>query len=142
MKTTSHLRIFVVVVTMTAFACTEPDVVPTQTQKTTTGNNNYVPPSEYHSTVTTWQKVQEGYYNGIITQTPVTDLSKATLYWVRNGERVLIDTDQDVSKLEMYQASFDGYMWASVRGNILLINFVAKTPNSRPPFPLDVIIVY
>ena len=127
MKTTSHLRIFVVVATITAIACTEPDVF---TKQPPTGTN-YVPLKEFHTSVTTWQKGENGNYNGIISQTPVTDLTKVQLFWLRNGQRLEINGYHD-----------DVYISATVRQNIFLVNYIAKTPNSAPPFPFEVIIVY
>jgi hypothetical protein len=141
MKTASHLRMIVVVATMTAIACTEPDIFNPQPPPPSKGNT-HIATQEFHTSVTTWQKGESGLFNGIISQTPVTDLSKARLYWINNGQRVAIETYLDVSKTQPYQQMTDGFIWASVRNNIFIVNYVSKAPNSTPPFPFDVIIVY
>lgn len=134
---------FVVVATMTALACTEPDVF-TQPPPPP-GGNHQSSTQEFHSSVTTWQRTQNGsltFFDGIISQTPVTDLTKAQLFWIRNGQRIAIETLMDVAPSQMYQQMYDGFIWASVRNNIFTVNYIAKTPNSTPPFPFEVIIVY
>ena len=141
MKTTSHLCMFIVVSMMTAAACTEPEIVPTTKGPGTPSHQSST--TEYHTTVTTWSKADVGStFVGLISEVPNVDLSKATISIVGNGKTTRIDTYLDVTRLQMAHSAQESYMWATIKNNILLLNYVGQTPASLPPFPLDVIIVY
>jgi hypothetical protein len=141
MKTTSHLRMFIVVTMMTAAACTEQEIVPTTKGPGTPSNQSST--HEYHTAVTTWSKADVGSnFVGLVSAVPNIDLSKATISVVGNGKTRRVDTYLDVTRLTIAHAANEGYMWASTQNNILLLNFVGQTPASLPPFPLEVIIVY
>ena len=55
-----------------------------------------------------------------------------------------VDNFFDVTKLtyNKYYGMKEAYFWASIENDILLLHFVGPTPDSTPPFSLDVKIVY
>ena len=138
MKTTSHIRMFIVATMMTAAACSDPEIAPATGPHTPPGN---ISNREFHTTVTTWSQPGGGNSVGLVQAVPQIDLSKARITAVGNGKTIKVDTFLDVTKLSNTGSNAD-YFWASVQNNILLLNFVGQTPTSLPPFPLDVIIVY
>jgi len=139
MKTTSHLRMFIVVTIMTAAACSEQEIVPKTKVPVTSGNQSS--DREYHTSVTTWNG-EGGSFVGLVSQVPNLDLTKVGITVVGNGITTGIDPYFDASRLTWAQAANEGYICASTRNNILLLNYIGATPASLPPFPLDVIIVY
>ena len=140
MKTTSHLHMYIIAALMTASACSEPEVVPTN--KTNGGtSSSQISNREFRTTVTTWSQPGGGNYVGLVQAVPQFDLSKARITAIGNGKTIKVDTFLDVTKLSNTGSNAD-YFWASVQNNILLLNYVGATPASLPPFPLDVIIVY
>jgi len=140
MKTPSHFRMFIVVATMTATACSDPEIVPGPTTHATSGNN--ISNREFRTTVTTWSRPDGSNYVGLVSSIPEFDLSKATITVVGNGKTIRVDTFLDVSRLTMVHGFNENYFWATTQNNIMILNFVGQTPTSLPPFPLDVIIVY
>jgi ABC-type glycerol-3-phosphate transport system substrate-binding protein len=136
MKTTSHIRMFIVIAMMTASACSEPEIVPSTGTQGTTGN---ISNRQYHTTVTTWTRPDGHNYVGLVQAVPQFDITKAQITAVANGKTIKVDTYVNMTKLS---GSNEDYYWASVQNNILLLNYVGATPTSLPPFPLDVIIVY
>lgn len=139
MKTTSHFRIIIVMVTMIAVACSEPEVVPNVTPKPVgTPVVQYVAPIEYKTSVTTWTTGQNEFV-GIVTQTPATDLANVDVYVVKGGQRIAIDRQKDPTNVNTYTATYGEYFWASYKNNVLLLHYIGA---SAPPFPLEVIIVY
>jgi hypothetical protein len=138
MKTTSHIRMFIVVTMMTAAACSDPEIVPGTGPHTLLGNNSN---REFHTTVTTWSRPDGSNYVGLVQSVPAFDLSKARITALGNGKTIKVDTILDETKLTNTGSNED-YFWASVQNNILLLHYVGATPTSLPPFPLDVIIVY
>jgi hypothetical protein len=142
MKTTLYLRIFVVIVTMTAIACSETEVTPTP-GRPTGGNPIQSSHFEYHTSVTTWAQGDDGKYIGLVTQTPVnTDLSKVNVFVVKDGKRISIDRELDATSVITSHNLYGEYYWASYQNNVLLLNYIGMTAASTPPFPLEVIIVY
>lgn len=140
MKTTSHMRMFVVVAMMTAIACSEPEVVPTT--KTGGSTHSQSQTTEFRTSVTTWTKSGGNTYVGLVSQIPKADYTEMTISVVANGKGIRVDTFLDVTRLEQFKNSNDGYYWATVQNNVLLLNYVGQSPTSLPPFPLDVIIVF
>ena len=140
MKTTSQLRMYIVAAMMTAAACSEPEVLPITKPPVTPGNQSST--SEFHTSVTTWSKGYTGTFVGLVSAVPNLDLLKATISVVGNGKKTRIDPFFDSSKMTLALDANEGYIWASVQNNILLMNYVGPTTTSVPPFPLDVIIVY
>ena len=133
MKTASYLRIFIATATMTAFACSDP-MEPIIGQIPTHG--------EYHTGVSTWVRNDDGKFMGLVTQTPDTDLSTVAVLVVKDGKRISIHQQYDeYSKLSAL-ATHGEYFWASYRNSVLLLNYIGKTAESEPPYPLDVIIKY
>src|SRR5688572_13244622 len=98
MKTTSHLRMFIVVATMTATACSDPEIVPGPITHGTFVNN--ISNREFRTTVTTWSR-PDGSYIGLVSSIPEFDLSKSTITVVGNGKTIRVDTFLDVSRLKM-----------------------------------------
>jgi hypothetical protein len=141
MKTTSRFRMYIVAALMTASACSEQEVVPTNKTKTGGTSSSQISNREFHTTVTTWSRPDGSNYVGLVQVVPEFDLSKSRITAVANGKTIKVDTFLDVTKLSNTGSSGD-YFWASVQNNILLLNYVGATPASLPPFPLDVIIVY
>jgi hypothetical protein len=140
MKTTSHLRMFIVVAMITTTACSDPEIVPTSKPP---GSGNQISTSEYRATVTTWGREDVGSnYVGLVSSVPNFDLPKATISVVENGKTTMVDPYLNVSRLSRAHRADEAYFWASRENNILLLHFVGQTPSSLPPFPLDVIIVY
>ena len=139
MKTTSHLRMFIVAATMIAVACSDPEIVPTTKGPVSSSNQNSN--REFHTTVTTWSRPDGRNFVGLVSAVPEFDLTKSRITAVGNGKTIRVDTFLDVTKLAN-TGSTEGYFWASTMNNILLVNYVGPTPSSLPPFPLDVIIVY
>jgi hypothetical protein len=139
MKTTSHLRMFIVVAMMTASACSEPEVLPIIKAPAIPGNQSST--SEIHTSVTTWSRGYSGSFVGLVSAVSNLDLSRATISVVGNGKKTRIDPYFDSSKMTLALDANEGYIWASVQDNILLLNYVGPTSTSLPPFPLDVIIV-
>jgi hypothetical protein len=140
MKTTSHIRMFIVAAMMTASACAETEVLPITKPPVTSGNQSST--SEIHTSVTTWSRGYSGSFVGIVYAASNLDLSKATISVDGNGKRTRIDPYFDSSKMTLALDANEGYIWASVQNNTLLLNYVGPTSTSLPPFPLDVIIVY
>ena len=140
MKTTSHLRMFIVITMMTASACSDPEVLPTTKRPGPPGNQNTT--SEYHTTVTAWSRISGSSFVGLVSEIPTLNLSKAAITVVGNGKMTGVDPYFDASRLTLAHAANEGYIWASTQNNILLLNFVGNTPTSLPPFSLEVIIVY
>jgi hypothetical protein len=138
MKTTSHLRMFIIVTMMTAAACSEQEIVPTTKGSVTSSNQSST--HEYHTSLTTWSRADVGStFVGLVSSVPDFDLSKATIFVVGNGKTNTIDTFLDVTRLQMAHSAQESYMWATTKNNILLLNYVGA---SLPPFPLEVVIVY
>ena len=125
MKTTSHIRMFIVVAMMTAAACSEPEVLPIT--KAPVGPGNQSPNNEFHTSVTTWNRGYSGSFVGIVSAVPNLDLSKATISVVGNGKKTRIDPYFDSSKFTLAIDSNEGYIWASFQNNILLLNYVGPT---------------
>jgi len=130
----------IVATTITAVACTDPEIVPT-TKKAST-SPTLASNREFHTAVTTWSRAEGSNFVGLVSTTPQADLSKAKISVFGNGKGTTVDNYLDVTRLTMYHNRNEGYYWASIQNNILLLNFVGQTPTSLPPFPLDVIIVY
>jgi ABC-type glycerol-3-phosphate transport system substrate-binding protein len=139
MKTTPHLRMYIIAALMTASACSEPEVVPTN--KTGGTSSSQISNREFHTTVTTWSRPDGSNYVGLVQSVPAFDLSKSRITAVGNGKNIKVDTFLDETKLTNTGSNED-YFWASVQNNILLLHYVGATPTSLPPFPLDVTIVY
>jgi hypothetical protein len=134
MKTTSYIRIFIVIVTMSVIACSEPEIAPSVTKKP-----QPLPANEYYTSVTTWTPAGDGSFIGLVSTMRPFDLSKAAVFVVAQGQRISMNGQSKASNLPDL---IDGYMSASVQNNVLLLNFVGRTEASRPPFPLEVIFVY
>jgi len=129
---------FIVIAMMTATACSEQEIVPgtgTPGPPPTTSNR------EFHTSVTTWSRPDGSNYVGLVQAIPEFDLSKARITGFANGKTIKVDTFLDATKLTNTGSNQD-YIWASVKNNILLLNYIGATPTSLPPFPLDVMIVY
>jgi hypothetical protein len=137
MKTTLYLRIFIVLVTMTAIACSESDIAPTNK-----GGSTQFQPSEFYTNVATWTPIGGGTFIGLVSTQPYIDLSTVAVFVVSRGERIPIDRQPDASKMLEDQAMFDGYFYASIHNDVLQLNYVGKTAASKPPFPLEVILEY
>lgn len=144
MKTTSYLRIFIVLSTMMVVACSDPMIEPTVPRNPRKGTQTaqIATPVEFHTSVTTWTLGEDGTFIGLVTQTPVTDLATVDVFIVKDGKRIAIDRELDESKENSSQVLYGEYYWASHRNNVLLLNYIGKIPGSVPPFPLQVIIVY
>ena len=130
----------IVATTITAVACSDPEIVPT-TVKGTGTTSSQIGNREYHTTVTTWSRPDGGNFVGLVQSVPEFDISKSRIVAVGNGKTMKVDTFLDVTKLKNPGAT-EGYFWASTFNNVLILNYVGPTPSSLPPFPLDVIIVY
>jgi len=139
MKTSSHLRMYIIAAMMTATACSEPEVIPTTKPPVAPGSQSSN--REYYAAVTTWSQDGNNFV-GLVSAVPTFDLNKATISVVGNGKKTRIDPFFDSSKMTLALDANEGYIWASVQNNILLMNYVGPTTTSVPPFPLDVIIVY
>jgi hypothetical protein len=132
---------------MTATACSDPFEGPERPPLT---DNNLIPTTEFHTMVTTWNRTADNNYVGLVSTTPITDLSKAQLYGIKNGLRISIDNYGDVSDLPYGDVSkrpavpsaYDDYLWANVKNNVLLLNYKGSTAESLPPVPLEVVIAY
>ena len=74
MKTTSHLRMCIVVAMMTATACSEQEVLPTAKGPATSSNQNSN--REYYTSVTTWSRADGSNFVGLVSAVPKLDLSK------------------------------------------------------------------
>jgi len=132
---------FILIVMMTATACSEPEIVPTTKIKHVSTSSTQTSNHEFHSTVVTWTRPDGRNYVGPVQSTPEFDLSKSKITVVGNGITIRVDTFLDVTKLSNTGSNAD-YFWASIQNNILILNYVGATTTSVPPFPLDVIIVY
>ena len=130
----------IVATTITAVACTDPEIVPA-TVKGTGTTSSQIGTREFRTTVTTWSRPDGSNYVGLVQSIPEFDLSKSRIVAVGNGRTIKVDTFLDVTKVKNPGATED-YFWASTFNNVLVLNFVGQTPSSLPPFPLDVIIVY
>ena len=141
MKTESYLRIFIALVTMTAIACSDPMDEP---QRPVQPKHSVFPTNhgEYHSNVTTWVRLNDGGFMGLVSQTPYTDLSTADVFVVENGKRILVHGQLDPTSVPESQPAHGGFFSATYRNNMLFLNYTGMTTASSPPFPLDVIIVY
>jgi hypothetical protein len=137
MKATSNFRIFITVAVMMTTACSDPEIAPSINP---TGATTPVQTREYHTAVTTWGQSDGTYFVGIVSNVPNVDLSKTRISVVENGKRIRVDNELDVNRLTILRS--EGYFWATARNNVLLLNYIGPTPNSAPPFPLEVIIVY
>jgi hypothetical protein len=135
MKTTLHFRIFIVTVMMIAISCSEPEIAPTGPKK----GLPPVPTNEYYTSVTTWTAAGDGTFIGLVSTMLPIDLSKAAVFAVVHGQRISMTGQSKASNLP---DMIDGYISASVQNNVLLLNFAGKTAESKPPFPLEVILVY
>ena len=151
MKTTSCLHIFVVVATMAAIACSEPDETeepkPRRSQasvKNVPPQNNLtpIPVSKFYTDVTTWTQTDSTNFIGLVSVLPYIPWSWTKLYGIHNDREILIDGQFDSKKVAAAQAMYGGYFWAKVQSNILIINYAGATPDSVPPFPLQIIIEY
>lgn len=138
MKTTSYFPVFITVVVMTTTACSDLEILPSV--KPVGASNTQTQNREFHTTVTTWGQPDGSYFVGIVSNVPSVDLSKTRISVVNNGKVTSVDNVLDVNKLAWVQP--EGYFWAKVQNNILLLNYIGSTPTSLPPFPLDVIIAY
>ena len=137
MKTASYLRIFIVLATMIVIACSEPDVAPT-----TKGGGQQIQTNQYYTNVTTWTTVGRGTFIGLVSTQPYIDLSKASVFIVSQGQRITVERQPDASKMLEDRAMFDGYFYASVQSDALMLNYIGNTVASKPPFPLEVILAY
>ena len=140
MKTASYLRISVALVTIAVIACCDPVEEPTVNRSK--GNQNQINHGEYHTTVTTWTHGDDGNYVGLVTQTPVTDLSKVDVFFVKNFRRIPVDKQFDIMRLQSTHNANEEYFWFSYENNVMLLNYIGLTAASTPPYPLEVIIVY
>jgi len=129
---------FIVATIMTATACSDPFVDAT---KRTTPGNNQIQTTEFHTEVTMWYRNDDNGFMGLVSQTPNTDLSKAKIYGVKNGNKVLIQNFPDVTRIEAYTEMYSDYLWANVRNGVLMLYFDGG-PSSTPPFPFEIIIEY
>ena len=137
MKTTSYLRIFIASLAMTAIACSDPIEDPLKGG----GTNVQSSQTEYYTSVTTWVQGTDGRFTGLVTQTPATNLATADVFVVRDGKRIRVDRWETANEPDANYISGE-YFWATIRNNVLLLNYIGKTTASPPPFPLEVIIVY
>ena len=144
MKTKSYLRTLIVFLAMIAVACSDPMIEPSVPAKPRKGTPTVQIPSpvEYHTSVTTWTVGQDGNFIGLVTQTPGTDLAKVDVFVVKNGQRIEIDRELDLTNVSESHSMYGEYYWASYKNNVLLLNYIGKAPGSMPPYPLEVIIVY
>ena len=138
MKTTSHLRMFIIVAMMTASACSDPEIAPKTKPGGTTGNQL----QEFHTWVTTWSEANGNNFVGLVSAVPNLDMSNAKVSIVLDGITTRVGTYFDVTRLTSGFYSSEGYFWANAENNILLLNYVGQSPTSKPPFPLEVIIEY
>ena len=101
MKTTSHVRMFIVIAMMTASACSEPEIVPwlPEVKPKLRPPSNQISNREFHSTVITWTQPDGGNYVGPVQAAPEFDLSKARITAVGNGQTIKVDTFLDVTKV-------------------------------------------
>ena len=132
MKTASYLRILIALVTMIAIACSEPNIRPS-------GGSSR---SEYHTSVTSWVRNDGGNLMGLVTETPDTDLSTVDVFVVKQGQRISVHNQFDHYSMLAAHDTYGEYFWASYRNSVLMLNYIGKTAESEPPYPLEVIIVY
>lgn len=128
MKTRSIQRVLVAAVVMTAIACTDPLEKEDPRPATTTKN-------DFHTSVTTWSTSENNDFVGLVSLVPNTDLTKAKIFVLRDNIKVQI---YDYP----YQEIFDGYIWTTLKNNIILLNYRGLGANPKPPSPLDLNIVY
>ena len=136
MKTATYLRIFIASVTMTAIACSDPVTTDPPPPPPTPADRG-----EYHTSVTTWVRSNDGRFTGLVTQTPNTDLSTVDVFVVEDGKRLQVYGQLDARGEPDYHSMNGEYFWASIRNNVLLLHYFRMT-GAPPPFPLEVIIVY
>ena len=79
---------------------------------------------------------------GLVSTQPYIDLSTVSVFIVSQGKRITVERQPDASKMLEDQAMFDGYFFASVQNDALMLNYVGKSVASKPPFPLEVILAY
>ena len=134
---------FIVAAMMTVAACSEPEVVPKATKPAGTSHNQ-IGTRVFHTEVTTWDRPDGSPYVGVVSTIPDFDLWDSRITVIGNNMTANVDNYLDVAKLTYitYYGSMEGYFWASIENNILLLHFVGPTPDSTPPFPLTVKIVY
>jgi len=140
MKATSSLRFIITVAVMMATACSDPEIVPAV--KPVGTSSNQIPNREFHTAVTTWSQPDGSNFVGLVSNAPSFDLSKARISVVENGKKIAVDGELNISRLTWLHSRNEGYFWATIKNNILLLNYAGSTSTSRPPFPLEVIIVY
>ena len=138
MKTTSYLRIFIASVTMTAIACSDPIDVDTGPGPSPGPTDH----GEYHTSVMTWVRNDGGNLIGLVTETPDTDLSTVDVFVVKQGQRISVHNQFDHYSMLAAHDTYGEYFWASSRNSVLMLNYIGKTADSEPPYPLEVIIVY
>lgn len=163
MKTSYYLRMFTIVATVSAFACSDNDPVPvpipipiTDSNKVPTGNSGayesgpagYLATSvsqyqnqEFHTWVTTWTSAENNTYVGLVAQVPMYCYSTQRISVISNGHTTLVDLfgPWTMPKIDSLQ---DDYIWATLQSNVMLLHFKGISPQSVPPFPLEVFIPY
>jgi len=128
---------YIVVAMMTASACTDPFA---DVPKPPTTGNNQIQTTEFHTSVTMWLRNDDYGFVGLVSTIPHTDLSKAEFYAVQNGQKIFIASPY-ATNIPAYREMYEGYLWANVHDNVLMLYFNGG-PSSTPPFPLDIVIVY
>ncbi|HMG91564.1 MAG TPA: hypothetical protein VK589_16015, partial [Chryseolinea sp.] len=127
----------IIVAVMMSTACSDPEIEPAGGT-----SSNQFPTRQFHTAVTTWSQPDGSYFVGLVSNAPSLDLSKSKISVVENGKRIAVDSDFNISRLSWLHSRNEGYFWATTKNNILLLNYAGSTSTSRPPFPLEVIIVY
>jgi hypothetical protein len=140
MKATSYLHFIIAAAVMMATACSDPEIVPAV--KPVGTSSNQIQTREFHTAVTTWSQPDGGNFVGLVSNAPNFDLSKARISVVEGGKKVAVDGDLNISRLTWLHSRNEGYFWATIKNNILLLNYAGSSSTSTPPFPLEVIIVY
>jgi len=140
MKTASYLRIFIASLTMTAISWSDP--IDESTNPPGGGLNVQTSHGEYHTGVMTWVRNDGGNLIGLVTETPDTDLSTVDVFVVKQGQRISVHNQFDHYSMLAAHDTYGEYFWASSRNSVLMLNYIGKTADSEPPYPLEVIIVY
>lgn len=158
MKTSLDLCMFAVVATMIAIACSGPDETDEPQRRVPQGPPPTVPPPTvpsphvpspspiathaFFTYVTTWVRTDSSHFIGLVSTVPYTTQPWINFYGIYKDQLICIDNDFVISKETNCQPTYEGHFWVTPQSNVLLINYEAATPDSVPPFPLQIVIEY
>jgi len=141
MKTSFYQRMFIVVATVSAIACTEPDIFDNgrQIQPGPQGNSAKQT-GVYRTSVTTWMYKENNYYIGLVAHVP-TNFWEGKVTVVEDGNRISVDTYFDADNMPTFPTTYGNYYWATRQNNLMMLHYVGPR-TSPPPFNLEVVITF